>query len=980
MSESQKTGNPTRIIKTLFRCSLFAILAIAILITGVLLWINHGKSVYAQANTAYKEGDCQAALESYDKLKNYPAFVGNFARRSAVEKEECLDYQAAVQNAAKSDWAGGIAAYEVFLSDHPESSLSSLAIDNVAQSYMGWGGDLRQAADFAPAIEKYEQFAANYPDQKASAEEQILDSYLAWGEAQRSTGNFSTAVDIYDKMAIGYPAFGQKADDQILQTYLAWGESLSQEGSFSEAIAIYDEMEARGDGFAEAALEPRNQTYLDWGTILSQSAAYLEAEQVYRTLLEREHQRLAPLALSTITWPETWPYPYILIEVDPSQGILHTGPGTVYEKSDLTESQLASRYLGIVGVNPAGDWYAVDLSRFAQKSEYPQVDAMRDIDWLVEQTGSVQWILNEDVSIVLSRTHSIPLSGVFAYKLAEESQFATQALAGLQAVYTAWAAVAETDGDLNQATSLNLALAELAMEESTQQEIWQHLAALHLKIAEELAGKGDYAQSVRYTLITEDYDVIGEVTLPARILRVDGWMNLANMAVDLGDWETAVGYFEDVLTLEKETFSLESAIVAKAKTTLYIAPDPESEVVSTVDVGAEYPILAQQIEGDQSWVLLWAPTSPTSQAWVSSKNITLTVATEEIPFYDSASAPPLQSHAAVVNLAQVHQTWGQDLYTAGEYEDALIQYQAILSDTYMTAVITGTAELAARTWTDWGNSLRADGERADAVEKYNQALGVAPKSEAAKEATTAINETMTQSQQAVTEGGGCAEVPVLGALTKTTVAWKAEKNLPQAIYQCGQEHLRNSVTRPDELTEATAAFQRVIDDYPGNTYIQKAKRGLLWVDWITFVRSKKIEAAAKTVCSEAGKTAQASRYTLDKPYLVYVYGTSWNSNLPSGWKGADTLTSVIVCVGAEESRLIQSCPYTGGHTLRRYRSYRDVRMVDPVTRKTVLTTTLSGSSPAACPWSRYFSSSVDSVYGGSVSSSDLIKWLENYIK
>ena len=980
MSESQKTGNSTRILKNLFRCSLFAVLAIIVLVIGVLVWINHGKRVYAQANAAYEGGDCQTALESYSELKNYPVFIGKFVKSATSEKEECLDYQAAIQDAAESDWAGDIEAYEVFLSNHPKSPLATLVMDNVTQSYLSWGDDLRQGADFATAIETYEQLATDYPDQKTSAEEQILDTYLAWGKAQRSTGNFSTAVDIYDKMALGYPAFASKANDQILQTYLAWGENLSSASSFSEAIGVYDEMEGRGDGFADAAIEPRNQTYLDWGADLSQSEAYVEAEQVYRTLLEREHQRLAPLALSTITWPETWPYPYILIEVDPSQGNLYTGPGIVYDESDLTESQLASRYFGIIGINPAGDWYAIDLSRYAEKSEYPQVNAIREIDWLADQTGSVQWILNEDISVVLSRTNSVPLSGVFAYKLAEESQFATQALTGLQAVYTEWAAVAETNGDLNQATSLNFALAELAMDESAQQEIWQHLAALHLKIAEELAAKGEYAQSVRYTLITEDYDVVGEVTLPARILRIDDWMNLAAQAADLSNWETAVGYYEDVLALEPETLSVGSAIIAKAKTALYMAADPKSEVVSTVNTGAEYPILAQQKEEDQSWVLLWAPTSPTSQVWVSSKNITLTVATEEIPIYDPDSAHPLQSHAALVNLAQAHQIWGKDLYTAGKYEDALIQYQAILSDTYMLAVITDTAELAARTWTDWGNTLRTDGERAEAVEKYTQALSVAPKSEAAKEASTAINETMTQSQQAVSEGGGCAEVPVLEALAVTAVAWKAEKNLPQAIYQCGQEHLRNSVTRPVELSNATAVFQRVITDFPNSNYVQKAKRGLLWVDWITFVRGSKIETAAKTVCSEAGNTTQASKSILDKPYLVYVYGTSWNSNLPSEWKGADTQTSVIVCVGAEEDRLIQSCPYTGGHTLKRYRSYRDVRVVDPITRKTVLKTTLSGSSPAACPWSRYFSSYVESTYGGSVSSSDLIKWLENYIK
>jgi len=77
---------------------------------------------------------------------------------------------------------------------------------------------------------------------------------------------------------------------------------------------------------------------------------------------------------------------------------------------------------------------------------------------------------------------------------------------------------------------------------------------------------------------------------------------------------------------------------------------------------------------------------------------------------------------------------------------------------------------------------------------------------------------------------------------------------------------------------------------------------------------------------------------------------------------------------------IQSCPYTGGHTLERWVNtslitVKKVKNGDVVTKKT-----FTGAPPSSCPYEYAFYADTDLSWGDWVENADITIWLEKVIK
>lgn len=952
---------------------------------GFVLWRNQAKNTYEKALSAYQAGDCAAALPHFNRVADLPALAGGFVEDAVRYRFECLAYGGADQLALTATHAETIRSYESFLSRYPASPLTPQARHHIITQYLAWGAEESTAERFSAARELYQRLAADYPEAAAQAAEQIIATTLAWGAKLQAAADFSRALDLLHALRADYPEHAAQIDPSILSCSLAWGAALRQAGDWAAAILLYDQQADRGEAFAQAVVAPREAAYVEWGTALTQGKQFAQAEQTLHALLQRILERLAPLALERTAHRAPWPYPYGVTQTrdDGLLPLLRTGPGEVYPTLDLPDRRAVKLPCALVGASPDGQWYALSLDRgVSGLADVDAPTALHNLNWQHEATLKIAWAPAAAVKLAAAGSAGIPLANGLARALAAGSDVAADALTGLRAAYRGWGEQARAKDQLADAAVAYAALAELTDNDAERKLAWANLAAVHLGMAQAQAA-AQPAASVRHALAAEDYtaDESAAVVRDARTVRIGGLLALGDQAAAASRWAEAAETYSTALELESRAFRGDWATVRQANTPLRMAPDGKAQVAQTVEAGRRLPALARQ--ADAAWVLLLAPVTPAAHAWLPAAQITLTSPITELVVFEPALLPPLRSYTATVGLARTQQAWGQALADQENYADAVTHYRAILDDPYLRTAITGTAELAATALTTWGDGVLAEKQEAQAIALYAQAVAAAPKSPAGQAATAAITKAITAAEGAVAKGGGCDQTPLLDALLATAAKQRAGAILPQALYQCGQARLQ-----ANELAKAKIAFQRVLDEFPKSTYAAKARRGVQQADWITAITARGSAQAAEALCSQVNAAVKANVASLTKPYIVEVYEEeSWigidapsAKAWPAAWSGDAKKTTVVVCVGKSTDYLVESCPYTSGHSIQRRRYVTPVRIVDPIGRLTVAAGKLYGSVPETCPYSEWFSSSTKYYYGDYPTTAALVGWLKTYLK
>jgi outer membrane protein assembly factor BamD (BamD/ComL family) len=910
------------------------IIALILIALSLAVWLYQGQNAFAEAHAAYVAGECEAALPRYAQVSRYPAMSGVFVARGKTEQTECLAF------------------------------IEAKGIDST---------------DHVSSVQVWERFYLTYPNSElaASALAQIGKHHLALGQIQRDSANFEGALSTYRRLIAGYPGFSTQAMTEQRLTYLAWGEAARATGDFAHAVTIYDEMEAYDPAFAADALAQRNEVYLAWGVNRTQQGAFAEAAAVYRVLLQREHERLAPLDLPTEGWPPTWLSPYGLSQVDLStlQSSLRQGPGTVYSPTLALPPSSPRRFPGVAGVSPDGQWVAVLVNQWV--TEQPPQSSLpatvADVRWQQSSPPHVAWAPVADIPMQLTTTITLPMSSGLLQALATQSEVSGRAVENLSSVYSAWAEAERAAGDFEGALAAYTALADLARTSEGRQRVYDELAQTHLALADQLEHQGQYAASWDHVRQAETFDSSGKLKHPLQGLHSQVLAALGEEASAAYAWDVAAARYSDVLTFERAAYGKGLAMVKHKGTRLFAAADAKAVTVQTAEPGQTLIPVAQQAS---DWVALLAPLAPHGLAWVPRSELTLTLVA--LPTVEQADLPALQSPGALVNLARAQQAWGLTLANQHEYAQADAHYRIILSDPDLRSVITGTTDLLAQADTAWGDDLSANKKTVDAVERYAGAIAAAPKSGAGTKASQALNKLAAEMARAVTDGGRCETVPTLDALAKTTVKAQAESALPQALYQCGKAEME-----VNSFIQAKSTFQRIVDSYGKSTYAAKARRGIQEADWISLIKQSNLAAATDKACAQAGSTVRGRAANITKPYVLYFNGGDydWKTQIPATWQGSDRQTNAVVCLDEVKSYQVESCPYTNGHWITRYRYYQTVRLVDPLTQVVVAQGKLYGSWPEACPWNAWFYTyeTTKTYEGDRPDSSDVVAWLKKYL-
>ncbi len=959
-------------------------LAVLVLVSAALLiWRNQAKTTYGKAVAAYQAGDCAAALPNLNKVVNLPSLAGTFIDDAVRFRFECLAFQEADQLALTASHADSARGYESLLSRYPASPLTPQTRAKIIDHYLAWGAELHGAERFSEARAVYQRLGADYPEAAEQATEQLIATTLAWAAKLQADADFSAASDLLQALRADQPDHAAQIDPQILGVALAWGQALRQASDWSAAIGRYDNLAARDDAFAPDLVAPREAAYLEWGAALTQSKQFAQAEQTFRKLLQLTHDRLAPLPLASAAHRAPWPYPYGVTQAkdDGWLGLIRTGPGEQYPKLAETDQQTVTLPCAVVGVSPDSQWYALSLDKGV--SGLADVDApaaFHDLNWKHDDTLKIAWAPAAAVKLTPAGLDGVPLANGLAQALAAKSPAAADALTGLLAVYRGWGESARAQGQRDAAAATTAVLAELTPDDAERQGAWAALADVHLAAAVAQAA-AEPAGSLRHALAAEDYstNTAAPAVRAARTVRIGALLALGDGAAEASRWSEAVQTYTQVLDLESTTFGADWATVKQAGTALKVAPDAKAQAAQTLEAGRRLPVLARQ--SDSGWVLVLAPVTRSAQAWLPATQVTLTAPIADLAIFEPALLPALRSYTATVNLAHAQQAWGQNLAGDEDFDGAVTHYRAILDDPYLQTAITGTAELAATALMAWGDTLLAEKKEIQAIPRYAQAAAAAPKSPAGQAAAAAITKSITDAEQAIAKGGGCDQAPLLDALLATAAKQRASTILPQALYQCGQARLG-----ADRLAEAKTMFQRVLDQFPKSTYAAKARRGVQHTEWITAIKARGLDQAASAICTQVNAAVKANAASLSKPYGVEVYDASWtylgppDNSWPAAWNVDAPKTTVVVCVDKTTDYLVESCPYTSGHTIERRRYITAVRIVDPIGRLTVASGKLYGAVPESCPYSEWFSSSTKYYYGAQTTTKALVAWLKGFLK
>jgi len=944
-----------------------AVLLLALAV-GAWLWVRHGRTVYAQANSAYLQGDCQTALSQYARLHLYPRLAGQFVEMLRQEEAECVDYEVAAGLAAAGAYADAISGWERLRSDEPDSPLSLFAL------------------------------------------QAIVDAYSAWAGAQRQAGDFNDSLDTSDRLAADYPGFQARADADVQATYLAWGEALCAAGDYEQAGQVYDAMAERGEPFVQPARLAWAQVMLDWGAVLADQGAYAAAEGNFRALLQREHGWLAPLTDAGWEAAGSESYGRLWMAAEAPDQPLRAGPGEQYATLDVTllPGKLA---LEVAGTSAEPGWYAVLSTR--------------------DGGSTLGWLSGDDVGRLETGNLGIPLSGVLADALAAGSPVAAQAIEGLRELYPMWAAAVDPAEAVPLYASLaELAADEATRQAAWQQALQADLEAARAEAergdytqsinrtleVEDYDREGTITVEAR-ALRASNRLALGDLASAAgeweRALgEYEATLDLELQAYSVGDAtvtddgalmrEAPSGTAEVVFGAPQGT---QSPAVGRSSASggdwvlLLMPAAPAAQVWIAADEvrlpvpfenlpergGAPLPELCghQAYLGWLHAALDWADELAVDREWESSVGLYQAV-------IDWAVVDSAEANSGLNGLLSARLGWAAELEVGRDWEGALGQYEAAAD-----AARPGTPEFASgldgviRTHLAWAADLSANKQWQEAVDQYEAVLrSAAEGSQPAADALAGLESLAAQAESMVAQEP-CDAVSLLDALGETASAARAADTLPEALLQCGQTLLEK-----DRLALAEAKYLRVLAEFPGSKQEAAAQRGVQRIAWINSIDELGLYDAARAACDKAGKNVQGKVSALDKPWVAYLVGGEygWSDLLPDSLAGEERQTTLVVWVGEEQESQIEVCPrvmVTGPDAgkdlnLYRIRYYRRVRLVDPVTGLTVAAGTIYGSVPQACPDSGSINYTIFTgrfyYYGDHPDGQDLVAWINKNLK
>lgn len=914
---------------------------VTVIIAGIGLgyWLDNGRTNYAIARNHYQEGNCEVALGIYSWLAVYPAFLADFADAAQREWAEC-DAFALATAAFAADDAKSIKLLEAFVVDHRTSPLQQYALDRLAENYLALELKLRTDAYFPRTLSTYAQLAKAFPDLQAYTDEKQLAAYLDYGSILRERQDYAAAVDVYsellaeDALLLDDEVLRADVTTLLVESYVGWNRVLRDMDDYAAAVAALDELSTVVPNTEEQVSELVIETILKQADWLGDKEDYAAAVDALDTLAERGGpQRLAAIESrneALLAWGR------VLRDegrygqaVDAFRRILaeeHARLAPLTSGTFETELPWPFPY-GVVAVANAQTQIRLGPGDAYQEIGDREQRMIRAISAVLGVSPNGEWI-------ALTRPpqlNSESLADANALSEIDWSQDRDQPIP----IY--WTSI---DGVVSHLTGthtvpLEPRLLEQLVAQSPQSE--QAVAEIRVTYpiwSDEAEATGDYAQAADNLIALQALGTSLEERETHLAQLAELYLQRAGDSIAEGNYQESIAYAGLVIDYDYDGTVTSSAqqLIAAAKLSLGIQ---------------------RQEEGD----------------WPGAVHYF-----EEILQMPAASS----SSAAAQRLAEVRQTWGNEHYENGAYDEALDQYAFVLNNRALSTVISGTEELAAQARTDWALSLWPD-NMSDVVTYLEAAIALAPDSEPGATASAKLLEAMELIESRVAVGGACDEVAALDAFSTESLVNRASQILPKALFQCGQDEGEDSVS----LMQAMDTYARLIEEFPASEYVAAARRELLVLSWKQTVYLRGPIYASRAACRNAADYVQAGIGSLISPPLVFVLSSS---GYIIGEESNDaTGITAVVCIDGEGSERIEVCYYTvyspGDAILYLERSYVEARIVNPVTELTVAKGRVYGSAPNPCQQSEEFSpfSLSATRTGPGPGRTEFLAWIQRYI-
>lgn len=196
-------------------------------------------------------------------------------------------------------------------------------------------------------------------------------------------------------------------------------------------------------------------------------------------------------------------------------------------------------------------------------------------------------------------------------------------------------------------------------------------------------------------------------------------------------------------------------------------------------------------------------------------------------------------------------------------------------------------------------------------------------------------------------------------------------------------NLQGAHFKQTDLTDATGLTDDSLAGFLGVRVEDLAQTTAL--NQVRLESRTKLQQALASVC--AGLGVEGTRINPDDQsfHTVVVLdsngspSSAWGDGLTgNGWEPmALRFTDLVVCVAKQETVGVETCHYTGGSTVSRYRYEVKIRLLEAATGRQVSEDTIQGSDPDSCPSTIHNGGTT--IYGKKISNGNLSDWLARWV-
>jgi tetratricopeptide (TPR) repeat protein len=227
---------------------------------------------------------------------------------------------------------------------------------------------------------------------------------------------------------------------------------------------------------------------------------------------------------------------------------------------------------------------------------------------------------------------------------------------------------------------------------------------------------------------------------------------------------------------------------------------------------------------------------------------------------------------------------------------------------------------------------------------------------------------------------------VIDAYSKSKAVADARQMLPLAYLNCGKQlsdqyHYLLAMEKFESIKEigASSALVNNADEEYQNTVLLLAKDD-------GEDGQKVVDEAQVQACNGEIPTHPSIGLLADEPGKVFNCCEVPGISDCSRWVMSSDLIATIpgsfryTLLRTSSSRKVQSCAFTGWHTLERHQDMDEVVINLVATGEEVARKTFYGGSPPACPYVHFFNSMTDFLYGDQVKNPTIDEWIAQVIQ